>query len=286
MRACSVASNPATAVAHVRARHASVPVPKPVAIAGARVTRTGRDQVQERVTRTALVDAYLEPAWSVTPITFSVIVEAGETIVEQGFGPFDRALAIARRCDADMHDTASAAHLDTMLTAVEARARHTFASAIDAAILQAKRTVRDTVEFALDLIDEAPIERRASIVERARAALAATVEEKQPKLVCVAHAMITVRSAARVARWRLSNDIGWATLVTEARSDGTRLHARCPHCGERSITWALCDQCIEARCGRCARRCTRCRRVGCVRCSPTIRCGACGLATMGLVDES
>lgn len=173
-----------------------------------------------------------------------------------------------------------------MLVAVEDHARNQLAVAIEAAIVQANCALRDAVEFALDLIDEAPSERRASVAERARAVVTTTLDEKQPSLVLEARAMISVRSVARVARWRLSNEAGWAVLETEARSDSTRLHARCPQCTERSATWALCDQCVEARCARCARRCARCRRSGCVRCSPTTRCGACGLATMELVDES
>jgi hypothetical protein len=286
MRATTDAITPASAVAHVRAKRATATAPKPIAIAGARVARAGRDRVQERVTRAALVDAYVEPGISFAPNAFSVVVDAGETIVEPGCVLFDRALEIARRCDPDSYDASTAEHVAAMLVAVEDHARRKLASDVDAAIIQANRALRDTVEFALDLIDEAPVERRASMAARARAALAATVDEKRPALVLVARTMITVRSVARVARWRLSSEAGWTMLETETRSDSTRLHARCPHCCERSTTWALCDQCVEARCGRCARRCARCRRVGCVRCSRTTRCGACGLAAMELVDES
>jgi hypothetical protein len=274
------------AVAHVRAPQTTSSVPKPVAIAGARVARAGRDRIEARVTRAALIDAYVEPAITDGPIAFSVLVDGDETLVERGLAPFDHAIEIARRCERDERDPSCAAHLAAMILAAEPHARRALADDIEAAIRHADRAVRDSAEFALDLIDEAPLERRETVAERARSLITATREEKQPSLVLVARAAITVRSVARVAQWRISNESGWARLETEARSDSMRLHARCPHCRERRASWSLCDQCVEARCGRCARRCARCRRSGCARCSPTVRCGSCGLATMELVDES
>lgn len=287
MRALSSTMTHSCSVAHVRASAPPKTAPSPTAIAGARIARDGRDRIEPRSLVAALVDVFVDPAPDPPPTVFSVTRSLdAEPLAQRGTTPFDEALALAQRLRPSDAPLPFEDALSRCLDAVERAARLSFAAPIERATRGAQLIVNDTIELCLDTIDEAPIDRRERLATSARSLIEATVTEWQPTLVLAARAVICTSSLARVARWRLSGDAGWAWIESESQQPGVRLFPRCPQCRERDSRWALCDRCVDARCARCARRCTRCRRTACASCATSARCWSCGFATMEVVRES
>ncbi len=259
--------------------------PRPRALFGARVARSGVDRVEVERTFTVLFEVALDVAFELRFFA-ATITARGEATAEHGFATFDRALTATRAARVTSVDLEACERaINSARDAVQRLAVNALRDEISAALERAQNTLLDAESFALDSVDQAPNDRRSAVARSAESMLDQLRSASAPSLSIEPRAVLCTTLNKRTAKWRLSSEVGSAVIASFARSDGSRSIAPCPACGAQSAAWTLCARCVAPRCPACARRCARCRRVLCIDCAPSLRCPSCGLSAIEVIDE-
>lgn len=257
------------------------PPPRPRALAGSRITAAARARLLSRRRFVVAVHGTLSTFERDDEGTLRCTVELDDEAsrVHGGLDVFDRALSAQRAMRTSSLARAEAdVAIERALDAAARWARASLRRSIDAALERAREDVSHARAFALDCVDESPSDRRARVAAAGAALVARTLDLSTPRLSLAALALLSHRTAERVASWRLSSD--GRAVALESRSSftsGPEL-PRCPRCEQRARAFGLCPLCADARCERCARRCVRCQRASCEGCARGDRCPHCGLS--------
>lgn len=261
------------------------PGARPIALAGARVTRAREDRV-ETVERAIVVFDVALSGLAASERCCATIddAHASEPVVDFALDRFGDALEQMRAMTIVALDVRRANELiDRARPAVERRARHVLSDAIRRRITSAQERRDRAIEYALDCVDEAPAAQRTAVAQAGSQVVAKTIVAHAPVLYIAPIALLHLSIERRASEWRLSCDARFATLSWKTYADATRDGAICALCCAVRRRFTVCARCGEPRCDGCSRYCGGCRRWSCASCAKGARCPSCGAD--GLVGD-
>lgn len=256
---------------------------KPLALAGARVTRAREDRVESVERAVVLCDVAYEPF--APSQRYAVTIERGrsdEALVSRGLAAFDAALASLRTMAERALDVRRSRELLAIArSTLEHHVRRELEAELHARVERARAARDRAIAYALDCVDEAPQSQREAIAKAGATLVDRTIDAHAPTVHITPIALVHLASERRTSVWRLTCDGRSASLAWSAYSDSSLDGATCPNCAGVRRRFTVCARCDEARCDRCSLYCAACRRWSCGACAMGDRCPSCGAS--GLV---